>query len=127
MQSGTEGGRNCWGREISYIAIVQEEINEGTMEGTGQVQENIQHLASDVTVRQEGKQALLPRGGGWQNGCVINHNRNKSRRPGVKEAEHQGQITKSAIIHTLGWRHTSVRFRRTPKQRCLVTRRTKTG
>lgn len=91
MQSGTEGGRNCWGREISYIAIVQEDINKGTMEGAGQVRENIQHLVSDTTVWQEGKQALPPRAGGWQNGCVINHNRSRSRRPGVKEAEHEGQ------------------------------------
>lgn len=130
MQSGTEGGRNCWGRDISYIAIVQEDINKGTMEGAGQVRENIQHLVSDTTVWQEGKQALPPRAGGWQNGCVINHNRSRSRRPGVKEEntkDRRGEDHDECHYSHVGLETHKCEVQETPEQRCLVTRRTKTG
>lgn len=60
------------GREISLCCNTSGENDKSKLEGTGQVEQNTQHWASDVKMQAEPSTSRV---GGWEGGYIMRHNR----------------------------------------------------
>ena len=95
------------------------------MEGTGQVESNIQHLARARNLAGSQTDPYPSRAGGWEDGYIIRHKKKKKTgRTDVKEGK-KGGGGKSSILCMLCWRPMGSKSRGTPRKGCLVYKGTK--